>query len=100
MEKINPCKYLLFSWERTSEINLSLLEWIEVGKGVVDKVCCQPHCGDVLCDDDDGIAICRAVVELSLLLVSSAAMPVGTLVVVVAGSAFATAGLAQRGLRE
>lgn len=63
-------QYLLFSMERTSEVYLSLLERIEVGKGVVDKVCRQPHC-------DDGSAAttgsCRAVAA------TTTAMPVGTL---------------------
>lgn len=50
--------------ERTSEVYLSLLERIEVGKGVVDKVCRQPHCDDRSATTTGS---CRAV-ELSLLL--------------------------------
>lgn len=66
--------------ERTSEIYLSLLERIEVGKGVVDQVCRQPHCGDVVRRRRWGA------VELSLLLLL---LRCRYLVAVVAGSAFA-----------
>ena len=31
--------------ERTSEIQLPLLERVEIGKGVVDEVCREPHFG-------------------------------------------------------
>ena len=33
----------MFFSVRTSEIKLALLEWIEVGEGGLDEVCCKPH---------------------------------------------------------
>jgi hypothetical protein len=46
-------QYLLFSgkWCHTSEIEFALVERVEVGEGVVDQLCREPH---------DGVSILRA----------------------------------------
>lgn len=39
------CSVVSALFKRTSEIQLPLLERVEVGEGVVDEVCREPHCG-------------------------------------------------------
>lgn len=42
LEKLNCVVSALFK-KRTSEVQLALLERVEVGEGVVDEVCREPH---------------------------------------------------------
>jgi hypothetical protein len=36
----------------TSQIEFSLLEWIEIGEGRLNEICCEPHFGGLPGDRD------------------------------------------------
>ncbi len=49
MEPASKCSICSFQLVRTSKIQFTLFEGVEVGEGIVDEVDCQAHCWDVKC---------------------------------------------------